>query len=61
MYAIPRRRKVDGKFYAYHHSVAYKRSVELAKEELKNNGFKVRVFKAHRKGFGPRWYLYVYK
>ena len=61
MYAIPRRRKFNGKSYKFHHSVAYRRSVEIDREDLKNKGYRVRVIKARRKGFEPRWYLYVWK
>jgi hypothetical protein len=59
MYTVPRHKKFNGKTYKFHHSVAYLRSVELDKEELKNKGFKVRVVKMARKGFDYRWYLYV--
>jgi hypothetical protein len=61
MYVVPRRRKFNGKTYKYHHSVAYLRSVELDKEDLKNKGYLVRAIKMERKGFGFRWYLYVWK
>ena len=59
MYAVPRKRKFNGKYYAYHHSVAYLRSAEIDKQDLKDKGYKVRVVKMHRKGFDYRWYLYV--
>lgn len=61
MYVVPRKKTFNGKKYTYHHSVAYLRSVELDKEELKQKGYKVRTIKMQRKGFGYRWYLYVWK